>query len=108
MKPEQVSLGPVPVEQVLDKDKELKKINESSEFNEWILYENENATTEEQKEDVSFKKVVPDKLRFIDVKNQIDEDYFELNDKYSTSLDILATFEVNWLLLILPSGHTDL
>ena len=91
MKPEQVSLGPVPVEQVLDKDKELKKINESSEFNEWILYENENATTEEQKEDV-FKKVVPDKLRFIDVKNQIDEDYFELNDKYSTSLDILATY----------------
>jgi hypothetical protein len=31
-------------------------------------------------------------LRFIDVKNQIDEDYFELKDKYSTSLDILATY----------------
>lgn len=75
-----------------DKLKELKKNNESiesSEFNEWLT------TTEEQKEDVSgnsFKKVVPDKLRFIDVKNQIDEDYFELKDKYSTSLDILATY----------------
>jgi hypothetical protein len=77
-----------------DKLNELNKNNknnknnesiESNEFNEWLT------TTEEQKEDL-FKKVVPDKLRFIDVKNQIDEDYFELKDKYSTSLDILATY----------------
>ena len=77
----------------LKKNNENNENNESSEFNEWILYD--SATTEEQKEDVSgnyFKKVVPDKLRFIDVKNQIDEDYFELKDKYSTSLDILATY----------------
>ena len=37
-------------------------------------------------------KIIPHKLHFREVKQQIDEDYFQTNDKYSTSLDIIATY----------------
>ena len=70
---------------------ENNEFNEND-FNEHAFNENDY---QEEKDDVSgnpFKKIIPTKLRFIDVKNQIDEDYFELKDKYSTSLDILATY----------------
>ena len=87
----------------------MEEKTESNEFDEWILdeciieSESENNMAIELNECKdglaqigegvkATIKIIPNKLRFIDVKNQVNEDYFEVNDKYSTSLDILATY----------------
>jgi hypothetical protein len=51
------------------------------------------------------KKIVPPKLRFREVKQQIEQDYFEMNDKYSTSLDILATYLKGQKLIYMESKN---
>ena len=51
------------------------------------------------------KKIIPTKLRFREVKQQIEDDYFEKNDKFSTSLDILATYLKGQKLIYMESKN---
>ena len=75
-----------------EEEEEEEDVEEEEEEDVEVEVEVEEEEEEEKEEKKNDKKIIPHKLRFEEVKKQIEDNYFENKDKFSTALDIMATY----------------